>query len=692
MTSLGVAIRVLTPAAAIAFIAVAPAVAQTPVVERIEPTSGPVGTQVGLVGRNLGGQLRARMGDRALRIVRQLPHRVTVEVPEGAASGRVVVENRRGGFAGPFFRIVAGRSAPVVERLDPASGPGGTQVVLHGQNFSPRLSDNRVSYGGRPVVVRSATPTTLSVVVPPNAATGTFSVQVVGAGSCSSPTFTVGFGDGVREVVPTFGAPNSEVILRGAGFSPRPRQNRVQFQGRPVRVIAASPTELRVRVPEASGVGRFTVDVRRGARSESPEFTVRLGPTITTLSQSSAAPGATITLRGQHFGRDIRRVRVTLGGRPLILRRVTDTEIDVELPSGVASGRLRIEAGGIATDGPELSIRLPLAVQSFRPTSGAAGSEVTIRGQGFSTDPAANQVTLSGATAQVLAASATELRVRIGSSRSGPFVVTVPGSGQARSGRPFIVTRPPFIASFSPARGAPGSEVIIAGNGFGNNLGIVTVRLGGRPMSLRSVSDGRIVALVPDGAPSGPITVDVRLQGTSRSAQSFEVDAPFGVTGLRPVSGFVGSTVRITGSGFEGTPTVQFTGGTTAPAAVLSSSELRVVVPTGARSGPVQVRTPSGQSMTAPHAFAVTVQPAGVGVRTVEPVCLTGGCEVVLTGHGFSARPRQNRVRLGGRPVRVISASPGELRVRIPRVQGTHRFEIDVRGTGTAESTPITVQ
>ncbi|NOY94161.1 MAG: hypothetical protein GXP55_23520, partial [Deltaproteobacteria bacterium] len=80
-----------------------------------------------------------------------------------------------------------------------------------------------------------------------------------------------------------------------------------------------------------------------------------------------------------------------------------------------------------------------------------------------------------------------------------------------------------------------------------------------------------------------------------------------------------------------------------------------------------------------------------LSVSVIQPRCLRPGCRVVIVGRGFSSSVRQNRVRFGGRPVRVIRARPDSLTVTIPNVHGMHPFVIDVRGVGTIQSPPLAI-
>jgi hypothetical protein len=102
------------------------------------------------------------------------------------------------------------------------------------------------------------------------------------------------------------------------------------------------------------------------------------------------------------------------------------------------------------------------------------------------------------------------------------------------------------------------------------------------------------------------------------------------------------------------------------------------------------VRLPDGRTATTPT-FTVGTAPEGVAITEMTPSCYRAGCHVVIRGHGFSANPRQNRVRFGDRPVRVERASAGRLILRLPAAPGTNRFEITVRGSGEAESEPFTI-
>jgi YD repeat-containing protein len=80
------------------------------------------------------------------------------------------------------------------------------------------------------------------------------------------------------------------------------------------------------------------------------------------------------------------------------------------------------------------------------------------------------------------------------------------------------------IFSFAPHEGVPGDQVTIVGSGFG--AGVSNVSFNGASATIVSVSGSRIVATVPAGATTGPITVTTP-QG------SVSTTTPFTIAGLR---------------------------------------------------------------------------------------------------------------------------------------------------------------
>ena len=134
----------------------------------------------------------------------------------------------------------------------------------------------------------------------------------------------------------------------------------------------------------------------------------------------------------------------------------------------------------------------------------------------------------------------------------------------------------------------------IVGRGFSRAY---TVSFNGQPVTPVEVLPERVVVTVPEGAQTGPFLLshgDDELQ-----TEPFTVTAAGAaptVTAMEPAAGAPGSEVTLRGQNFAARPTdntVLFQG----LAAVVQGAEptaLRVIVPVGAQSGPVTVRTAGG--------------------------------------------------------------------------------------------------
>src|SRR5690606_25616911 len=109
------------------------------------------------------------------------PRRIQVEVPAGAATGKLAVTvNGLGPVeSSTDFRVLA----PVaIAGFTPRSGPAETVVTITGQGFSATTADNTVTIGNARAQVLSASETELRVRVP-STSSGTIQVTVAGSGS-----------------------------------------------------------------------------------------------------------------------------------------------------------------------------------------------------------------------------------------------------------------------------------------------------------------------------------------------------------------------------------------------------------------------------------------------------------------------------------------------------------------------------
>jgi hypothetical protein len=111
------------------------------------------------------------------------------------------------------------------------------------------------------------------------------------------------------------------------------------------------------------------------------------------------------------------------------------------------------------------------------------------------------------------------------------------------------------------------------------------------------------------------------------------------ISSFTPTTGWPGSSVTVTGSGFAGTTAVSFNG-TAAGFTVTSGTQLTASVPSAATTGPISVTTAGGIASSA-SSFTVTSKPAPT-IGSVSPSSATVGSSVTITGGGFTGTTAVN--------------------------------------------------
>ena len=160
----------------------------------------------------------------------------------------------------------------------------------------------------------------------------------------------------------------------------------------------------------------------------------------------------------------------------------------------------------------------------------------------------------------------------------------------------FDVGLVPFI-SLQPTSGLVSQPVGIMGGGL---TGTTSVKFNGTNAAFSIVSDTYALTSVPSGATTG--FVKATIPGTLKSNQKFLVTPV--VLSFSPASGPVGATVVITGNSLTGATKVTFGGVKALIFSVDSYTQITATVPTGAKTGKIQVTTPGGTA-SSPATFTV---------------------------------------------------------------------------------------
>lgn len=142
------------------------------------------------------------------------------------------------------------------------------------------------------------------------------------------------------------------------------------------------------------------------------------------------------------------------------------------------------------------------------------------------------------------------------------------------------------------------------------------------------------------------------------------------VTAINPSSALPNTVVSITGKSFSqvfSENKVTFNG-TDALVSNASSTQLNVVVPVGAETGPVVV---SVRGKTALNQLIFTVLPFPAEIYNITPSAGGYNTQVTITGSNFFSNPGENLVTFNGVPGTVTSASANSLTVSVPARAGS---------------------
>ena len=195
------------------------------------------------------------------------------------------------------------------------------------------------------------------------------------------------------------------------------------------------------------------------------------------------------------------------------------------------SGELHLE--GVLNGNYDSSVMLPSlhappSIASVSPTSGVAGTVVTVSGSGFGASQGTSTLAFAGLTAAPTSWNETTITSAVPTGAvSGPVVVTV--NGAPSNGINFTVPPPPSLTSLTPAMGGSGTPIVLSGANFLPVQGSSTVTFAGTAATPTAWSDTSITVPVPTGAVTGPVSVTVGGRGSN--ILSFTVTSTGTLTG-----------------------------------------------------------------------------------------------------------------------------------------------------------------
>ncbi len=485
--------------------------------------------------------------------------------------------------------------APTVTAISPASGSlgGGVTVVVTGTGF---VGATEVDFGTVAAVSYVVTSSNSIRAVSPLQAAGTVDVTVltpIGSSATSlADEFTYEAAPSVTSLSPVAGplAGGTVVTVTGTGFS---GASAVDFGSSAASYTVVSSTSLRATSPAASaGSVDVSVTSSSGTSSTGPSdvFTYEAAPSITAVSPAAGLPvgATTVTITGTGFtGASAVSFGATAAASYTIASATTITATSPAEPAGTVDVSVTTPAGTSASGSSDrFSFEGVPTVSALSPAAGpvSGGSVVTITGTAFTDTSAVSFGSRAASSYSVNSSTSITAVSPVGSVGVVDVRVTTPAGRSATSvADQFSYQALPTVTSLSPAAGSisGGTSVTITGSGFSAASGVSFGTTGAA--SYLIVSSTSILATTPPGS-AGTVDVTVTTPlGTSATSASdkFTYEASPAVSALSPLGGPLsgGSSVTITGSGFDDATAVTFGTSPATSFALVSSSEIVAVAP-----------------------------------------------------------------------------------------------------------------
>lgn len=404
------------------------------------PTSGPIGVRVSIFGTNLTNTTAVSFGNVPAPDFK-IPSdtQINVNVPAGAISGPIIVTTPGGVLTSTDNFIVI--ASPTISGFTPNSGSVGTPVTIFGTNF---VGASSLKFNGATATFTVDTPTQITTTVPAGATNGPIAITTPGGVVTTSSNFTVLATATLSGFSPTSGAPGTNISIFGTNFT---GASVVKFNGVAATSIkVVSDTQINTSVPVGALSGPISVTTPGGTITSTTNFIVP-PPTLTTFSPNSGPVGTVVSISGAGLA-SISGVSFN-GLVTTNFTVVSDTQITVPVPTGATTGQISLmSANGSATSGAIFTVIPAPTIATFTPTSGSAGTIVTITGNNFN---GATSVSFNGIPATSFSViSATQINATVPTgATTGPITVAT-SAGTINSATAFTINGPGFNISLSP--------------------------------------------------------------------------------------------------------------------------------------------------------------------------------------------------------------------------------------------------
>jgi len=344
------------------------------------------------------------------------------------------------------------------------------------------------------------------------------------------------------------------ITITGEHFSLKKQENVVLFNFRPGNVIGSSETEIKVVVPNALNVAESEIRVVfLNYAAISPMKFALAAPQIQSFSPESGTYKAIVEIKGKGFHPS--STVVLFDTVTALIKTATYNKLTVEVPANAKRGDINIYVNTLVkTDTSDQKFFNTIHyISGFTPASATFGDEVTIQGEGFSTDQSIF-VFFDKIWVQLKEISINQIKVIVPNSlKLAKSKISIATNGQTAYSNDDFTLKSPVITGFNPASGTFRDIITITGNGFNpvatNNI----VKFGDISTSVISASNTQLQVKVPDNyySTTGKSKINVTIGEVSTTSDNdFELIC-HSISQLSPDNGNLGDKITITGEFFN---------------------------------------------------------------------------------------------------------------------------------------------
>lgn len=263
--------------------------------------------------------------------------------------------------------------------------------------------------------------------------------------------------------------------------------------------------------------GSFLLAALFSCKESGPELPVKdAEPLLSYVLPPVASPSSVIQLFGKNFSTMVDENIVTIGDQKATVLTAEASRLYVAVPQ-LAEGEypVKLSVSGKQAGGEEITLGIKAAVVpafnvfKLEPAKGFVGTQVRIVGEGFIAGE--TTVAFGGSPAELVSLTSNVIRA-VAPVHSRGEVDLVVTRGQEQKILQFKYIEMTYTSNV-PTSGSEGTEVVISGEGFGEDIEDVSVKIGDAECAVVSVTDSRLAVKIPKllgGTYSFTVTVGER--------------------------------------------------------------------------------------------------------------------------------------------------------------------------------------